>query len=734
MASLLSVIQMLYFLHIFGYHVIPSRANHLDKSQHSKKIRNMIFKRFLMDKKKNVNETEDEKETINAGFNDYKPSNDVLQQDGKPQIIYFAISGPINMTHKNSLEKLFHSLVNPNGCPVSASYFLPEHFTDYDVVKYFYDYNHDIGISGSYENAGLEGTRMAIHTDIPIESIKGFKTDSVESLDNNTIYWMSNNGYQYIASESCGVHRDGLRRPCVIDISKKSLDGIEINRYDNKEINQIPFNGIFLKDELLCSSSDTFASIHYNETKLFDFLWNEFKQTLNGNRAAFGLYLNTNLLLNDVICKAIHRFIGASLNISDVYVVSIKKMIEFLHSKIDSNKVKEFKPWGCKPTFSMEVQQKTNEIVQRMGASNDVSKNHAKTSYAKQLIDKTMKISHNGKETSETSLEIEKSSRVLTDGCYKKDNCRLPSCFCPTYKHYMSVSEIPQIVYFGFDDHLNYIQKPFYDKLFHSDRKNPNGCPISATLYISHVSTEYNIVKYFYDKGIEIGIHSINHTLQKTRDTLLYQASQQMNNIINLAGIPRDDILGWRSPYLETAGDIQVEVLQQLGFKYDISYLNRIFDVKLTPEVTISPSPSLWPFTLDSGGLPFTCIYDQCPKNAYTDFWIVPMNSFVDIKNKSICPMVDDCTNMPKNSAEVYEYVWNNFKVNYFGNRAPFGLHLHPSWFLKEKFSLDGLDKFIREMLKLKDVYIVSVKKMLDWVQHPTSLDTINMFKPWKCT
>ena len=43
-------------------------------------------------------------------------------------------------------------------------------------------------------------------------------------------------------------------------------------------------------------------------------------------------------------------------------------------------------------------------------------------------------------------------SDVTGDTCQQEVNCKLPDCFCPTYDHPLGADNIPQIVYFGFDD------------------------------------------------------------------------------------------------------------------------------------------------------------------------------------------------------------------------------------------------------------------------------------------
>ena len=47
---------------------------------------------------------------------------------------------------------------------------------------------------------------------------------------------------------------------------------------------------------------------------------------------------------------------------------------------------------------------------------------------------------------------------------------------------------------------------------FNDYRKNPNGCPISATFYVSHEWTDYGLVQSLYSDGHEVASHSISHS------------------------------------------------------------------------------------------------------------------------------------------------------------------------------------------------------------------------------
>lgn len=73
----------------------------------------------------------------------------------------------------------------------------------------------------------------------------------------------------------------------------------------------------------------------------------------------------------------------------------------------------------------------------------------------------------------------------------------------------LTPKETPQIVLLTFDDSVNDLNKELYTELFQNGRKNPNGCPITSTMYVSHEWTDYSQVQNLYADGHEIASHSI---------------------------------------------------------------------------------------------------------------------------------------------------------------------------------------------------------------------------------
>lgn len=61
----------------------------------------------------------------------------------------------------------------------------------------------------------------------------------------------------------------------------------------------------------------------------------------------------------------------------------------------------------------------------------------------------------------------------------------------------------------SFDDSITRLVYSEFWKPVLFDRKNPDGCHIGGTFFVQHEYTDYEIVNELYNKGFEIGSHSI---------------------------------------------------------------------------------------------------------------------------------------------------------------------------------------------------------------------------------
>ncbi|KAL8602231.1 hypothetical protein ACOMHN_022744 [Nucella lapillus] len=308
------------------------------------------------------------------------------------------------------------------------------------------------------------------------------------------------------------------------------------------------------------------------------------------------------------------------------------------------------------------------------------------------------------------------------DRCQQEINCALAkNCFCATLDYPTTYLErIPQMVYFAFDGSLSAAEDEFYQKLLSTNQRNPNGCPITMSFYVDNEDTEYPLVTSYFEKGNEIGSNSVEQNAVETKLTLLTEAEKQKGNIVLMGQVPADQVVGWRSPELKTAGDAQPEGLQRFNYTYDTS---------LVYSPPTANAKIAWPFTMDFG-YPYPCVIPGCPLKKHPGFWQVPVNPMYDIENGSYIYASDF---EPSDPLVTLNYLKSNFEKVYTTNRAPFGLNMHAEW-LQEPGHLQATQGFLKHLEGLNDVYIVSVKRVLEWMKKPVMMSQVSSLPGWGCT
>ncbi|CAG0881498.1 unnamed protein product [Darwinula stevensoni] len=314
--------------------------------------------------------------------------------------------------------------------------------------------------------------------------------------------------------------------------------------------------------------------------------------------------------------------------------------------------------------------------------------------------------------------------------------CQIPECFCSpdgtAVPGNLEPKRIPQMVTVTFDDAINVANIDLYNEIFNGKRKNPNGCNIKATFFVSHKYSNYSAVQDMFNRGHEIASHSITHTDNETFwshasiDDWAREMAGSRIIIEKFANITDNSVVGLRAPYLRVGGNNQFTMMEEQAFLYDS-----------TVTAPLS-NPPLWPYTLYFR-MPHQCYgnLQNCPTRSHA-VWEMVMNE-LDMRedpkfDESLpgCAMVDSCSNI-LNGDQFYNFLNYNFDRHYLTNRAPFGLYFHAAWLQN---NLEYLDAFLYWMDEVssnhEDVYFVTMTQAIQWIQNPRTTEEVRNFEPWK--
>jgi len=326
-----------------------------------------------------------------------------------------------------------------------------------------------------------------------------------------------------------------------------------------------------------------------------------------------------------------------------------------------------------------------------------------------------------------------------------KTLCKLPDCFCSEDGTEVPgdlcpendrCTLVPQMVTLTFDDAINIGNIDLYEEIFNKQRRNPNGCDIKATFFVSHHYTNYSAVQNMHRLGHEIAAHSITHnddesfwSEAKVEDWAREMAGSRLI-IEKFAPIKDNSVVGLRAPYLRVGGNNQFTMMEEQGFLYDSSITAPL------------QNPPLWPYTMYFK-MPHRCHgnLQSCPTRSHA-VWEMVMNELDRREDPSIdedlpgCAMLDSCSNILTGD-QFYNFLTHNFYRHFDQNRAPLGLFTHSSWLKNNPEFLDAFLYWMDETLENhKEVYFVTMTQVILWIQSPVSVDEAKNFAPWqeKCS
>jgi len=280
------------------------------------------------------------------------------------------------------------------------------------------------------------------------------------------------------------------------------------------------------------------------------------------------------------------------------------------------------------------------------------------------------------------------------------NTCKPPSCTCasPSPPGGIDPKDAPQFIILSYDDAVN---GSTFDILKHmyKDLAHVNGCPVVATHFVQNVYTNYHQVQQLHAQGDEIALHTFGHTELASQKEI----ESGKKAIIAFAGIPENDIKGFRPPFLSYNENL-IQAVQNLGLTYDSS----------APTIRENAS---WPYTLDNGFFDdVDCNTNKiCNEpNIHKGLWEIPLYSTFYPDNKPPVSMDQDYDN-----GNLLNILKDNFNNRYNGNRQPMAIAVHAVHCEEPKEKVDLYREFIKWALGKKDVYFVTYSQLIEYMKNP---------------
>ncbi|KAG0200333.1 hypothetical protein BGX28_006565 [Mortierella sp. GBA30] len=287
---------------------------------------------------------------------------------------------------------------------------------------------------------------------------------------------------------------------------------------------------------------------------------------------------------------------------------------------------------------------------------------------------------------------------TTVDAACDPATCVHPSCVCPSLKppKNMDSKTVPQFFTLTFDDAVQAQTVPIAAALM-GPHHNPNGCPIKATWFAQTIYSDFSLVQQWYAAGNEVADHTMTHVGPPPPEEIIGNRKA----INAFSGIPFNKLVGFRAPFLNYT-EATFQTLGQEKFLYDSS-------------TNAVPTDAFWPYTLDHG-LANDCWNGICNKAiSIPGMWEIPMHAIMDSTATTAIAHAMD-VHLDGTADAVAGWLRQNFDRHYQGDRAPFGIYLHP-------VHVGNAAQLYHDLLTyaagLPDVWFVTNQQLLQWMQNP---------------
>ncbi|XP_022916944.2 chitin deacetylase 8-like [Onthophagus taurus] len=291
--------------------------------------------------------------------------------------------------------------------------------------------------------------------------------------------------------------------------------------------------------------------------------------------------------------------------------------------------------------------------------------------------------------------------------CKIEDTCRCSGSTPP-----ITLADVPQLITLAFNDAVtDVIYTTYLVEIL--KRTNRDGVQIGASFYVPHEYSDYARVVDLYNKGMDIGVHSISknpesdYWKQASEDTLYDEFFGQREILNAFAGIPIEEIVGGRTPGFEINGDRTFRAYERAGILYDNSWVLR-------------SNTRLYPFSLHYKATQPSQI-GATPADAFTKTWVLPIIDLIDMANNE-CNAIAACSIQADSADDVKAWLMEQFKRHYNNNKAPLTLNINAAWFAFSEYNLPGFLAFMDDLrVDYPDVFFVDHKQVIAWMFNPVT-------------
>jgi len=269
-----------------------------------------------------------------------------LPVNATPQFVVLTFDDAVTkLTYTDFYEKILPGRVNPDGNPITATFFVPHEYTDYECVNKLYKAGHEIGthsITKNYQGeywskatvdtlvSEFKGQKEIIsqYANIPIKHIVGVRTPQLLLNGDNSFTAYNQSGLKFDSSWTSRSENKWF--PYTLDKTTQQtciIGTCPENFYPGFFVN--PINNLVDDNENQCNSL-LGCDVKGTASEISTWLYNQFNKTYTAQRAPFKLLINQSWLSIGANLDGLNAFLDQLAKDSNVFLVTESKLIEWM--------------------------------------------------------------------------------------------------------------------------------------------------------------------------------------------------------------------------------------------------------------------------------------------------------------------------------------------------------------------------------------------------------------------
>eukprot|EP00045_Choanoeca_perplexa_P008299 m.76575 g.76575 ORF g.76575 m.76575 type:complete len:471 (-) comp14438_c0_seq1:84-1496(-) len=286
-----------------------------------------------------------------------RPPRD-LPADRIPQIVSVTFDDAITVNNYDYFQTLFNNRENPNGCPVSSTFYVSHVYSNYRLVSELYKQGHEIATHTITHGRNLNWQdevvqqRQIMHqfARVPSNQMTGFRSPFLEPGGDSMLTAMARNGFNHDSSFLLPPREldENSMFPFTWEFPYQCQPvGTCPSQFSYPEMWEIGVNVWTLPDG---TERFGFPDEFKPNTKqeVLDFLRYNYYRHFNENRAPFGIFLHARWFDDFPFAfTALREFLDEIQENENTYLLSHAKMLDWMRTPVSVDNVAQLDSWQC---------------------------------------------------------------------------------------------------------------------------------------------------------------------------------------------------------------------------------------------------------------------------------------------------------------------------------------------------------------------------------------------------